>query len=212
MNHPNNQRGIAGTVVVGGLAVVIVGALIVYAIMSTGKFTMTEQEAMKAQDEATAEKTGEVMMEDAAEAMMKQEESDGTMMEEEQTAAALQFTGTVLAGSSSPLLEYTTADYNAALRSDRLVVLYFYANWCPDCRAEFPLMQQAFDQLTSGRAVGFRVNFNDSDTETAEAELARTFGVPYQHTKVLVKDGQQLLKSPEAWDTSRYLREINNAR
>lgn len=127
------------------------------------------------------------------------------------TTQQVQFTGEVLAGTSSPLLAFNQADYEAAINSGKLVVLYYYANWCPICRAEFPKAEAAFDQLQTDQVVGFRVNFNDTQTDDAEKALAREHGVAYQHTKVFVKNGQRILKSPETWETDRYLTEINAA-
>lgn len=121
------------------------------------------------------------------------------------------FSGTVLAGASAPLLDFTQADYNAALSSSKLIVLYFYANWCPICAKEFPLMQQAFNELTDDQVVGFRVNFNDDATSPEEEALALELGVAYQHTKVFLKGGQRLLISPESWTVERYLAEITQA-
>lgn len=118
------------------------------------------------------------------------------------------FQGAVLAGTSAKLLDFTKADYDAALASDKLVVLYFYASWCPECRIEFPLMQGAFNQLTNDKVIGFRVNFNDTDTDDIEKGLAREYGIAYQHTKVFVKNGQRILKSPEVWSQERYIAEI----
>jgi thiol-disulfide isomerase/thioredoxin len=112
----------------------------------------------------------------------------------------------------APLVEFNQAGYKYALASDKLIVLYFYANWCPTCRAEFPLLEDVFDQNTTANIIGFRVNFNDNETDSDEKALAKEFGVAYQHTKVFVKNGERVLKSPEGWDTSRYLREINNFR
>lgn len=119
--------------------------------------------------------------------------------------------GAILAGTSAPLLDFTKAEYDAAIASDKLVVLYFYANWCPICKAEFPLMQEAFNGLQTDKVIGFRVNYNDNETDNDEKNLAREFGVAYQHTKVFVKDGERILKSPEGWDRERYNTEINNA-
>ena len=142
-----------------------------------------------------------VMMDKSGETMMRKD--DGAMM--------AKYTGTVLAGKSAPLIDYNKADYDAAIKSGKLIVLYFYASWCPICRAEFPVMQGAFNELSSDGVVGFRVNYNDSDTDLNEKALASQFGVAYQHTKVFVKGGTRILKSPEGWDDKRYDTEINKA-
>lgn len=125
--------------------------------------------------------------------------------------SAIHYTGTVLAGTSAPLLEFNPTDFAAAQEANKVIVLYFYANWCPECRAEFPKMEQAFNTLDTNQVVGFRVNFNDNQTGNAEVALAREHGIAYQHTKVIIKNGQQLLKSPETWEQDRYPREINQA-
>ena len=119
------------------------------------------------------------------------------------------YSGTIIAGKSSPLIDFNKADYDVALKTDKLIVLYFYANWCPICRAEVPHLYGAFDELTTDRVIGFRVNYNDDQTDDNERNLAREFSVAYQHTKVFVKNGQRVLKSPETWDKNRYLSEIN---
>ncbi|HLD60873.1 MAG TPA: thioredoxin family protein [Patescibacteria group bacterium] len=120
------------------------------------------------------------------------------------------FTGTKLAGTNSPLLEFNQADYDKASASGKLVVLFFYANWCPECKEELPEIKDAFNNLSTDQVVGFRVNFKDTETEDAETELARQFGVPYQHTKVFVRNGERILKAPDSWGQERYLEEILN--
>ena len=139
--------------------------------------------------------------------MMEKEE--GVMMEKKEGETVVKYSGIVLAGKSAPLLDFTKADYDAALKTDKLVVLYFYANWCPICKAEFPKMQEAFNELDTDRVIGFRVNYNDNQTDKDEENLAREFGIAYQHTKVFVKNGERILKSPEGWDKNRYFQEIN---
>ncbi len=134
---------------------------------------------------------------------------DGGMMKNDGDTT-VKYAGQRLAGSASPLLVYTKSDYEKAVSSDKLVVLYFYANWCPICREEVPnALIPAFDDLSRGDVVGFRVNYNDGETDRDEENLARQFGVAYQHTKVFIKNGRQALKSPESWEKSRYLSEIN---
>jgi len=133
-------------------------------------------------------------------------EGDDTMMENK---SALNLSGKVIAGSSAKLIDYNKADFDAAAASDKLVVLYFYANWCPICREEVQnALYPAFNELTRDDAVGFQVNYNDNQTDSDEEELAREHGVAYQHTKVFLKNGQRVLKSPESWDKSRYFEEI----
>ncbi len=133
------------------------------------------------------------------------------LKKDEETRMA-KYSGSLLAGSIAPLLDFTQADFDAAARSGNVIVLYFYANWCPICAEEFPKMQSAFNELSTDGVVGFRVNFNDNKTDADEQALAREHGVAYQHTKVLLKNGKQVLKSPETWDSDRYLTEISNAR
>jgi len=135
----------------------------------------------------------------------------GTSLPAQSGNAAGGYAGERLAGTAAPLLDFTAADYNAAKQTDKLIILYFYANWCPICAEEFPHVQAAFNELSSDRVIGFRVNFNDNQTDADEIALARQYGVPYQHTKVFIKNGQQVLKSPESWSQQRYLSEINQA-
>lgn len=132
------------------------------------------------------------------------EQSSGTPS----TSSAAQ-TEQVLAGNPSKLYDFNKTKYDEALKSDKLVVLYFYANWCPICKAEVPKMYEAFNELTTDKVIGFRVNYNDNETDQDEVALAKEFGVAYQHTKVFLKNGQRILKSPESWDKQRYLDEIN---
>ncbi len=118
------------------------------------------------------------------------------------------FQGKLLAGSTTPYYEFSKADYELALQSKPYVVLYFYANWCPICRAEQPHTFAAFNEIQRTDMVGFRVNFRDSETDDDEVGLARQFGVTYQHTKVVLKNGERVLKSPETWSKEDYLENL----
>lgn len=163
-------------------------------------------------DAAMREEVAETMMEseeDETAPMEDTMESDVVMKDSVMEDMAVEFTGTVLAGNTSPLLEFNMADYEKARMSDKLVVLYFYANWCPFCIAEFPKMQSVFNTLAGSGVVGFRIHYNDNETTDAEVALAREFGVAYQHTKVFLKGGERVLKSPETWDEARYSNEIS---
>ena len=138
---------------------------------------------------------------------------DGAMMEKDDVVMkekrGVSFLGTVLAGTSAPLLDFNKSDYEKAVTSGKTILLYFYANWCPICRVEFPKMQSAFNKLTTDQIIAFRVNYKDDQTDAAEVDLAREFGVAYQHTKVFVRGGKIVSKYPDSWEEGRYILEIN---
>jgi len=194
--------------------VVVVTAVGYYANRKQPQTSSTTQTAAgekKLQDATMSKPNGTMVKPTSANTEKK---AGGAMMparpDSEQSGGA-KYTGVVLAGQSAPLLDFTKADYDTAVKSDKLIVLYFYANWCPICKAEFPIMQKAFNELSTDKVIGFRLNYNDSDTDDNERALASQFGVAYQHTKVFVKNGQKILKSPEGWDDKRYDMEINKA-
>ena len=196
----NLQKGFAMPVIIAIVAVVLVlGGVVFYANRSQTIDDKMAQEKAMMEKEAMEQKEKDAMMQKDGETMMDKGE---TMMK---------YSGAVLAGKSAPLLDFTKTDYDAAVKSDKLVVLYFYANWCPICKAEFPVMQKTFNELGTDKVIGFRVNYNDDQTDADEKALAKQFGVAYQHTKVFVKNGERILKSPEGWDDKRYDMEINKA-
>lgn len=121
------------------------------------------------------------------------------------------YSGKVLAGNSSSFLEFNKDDYEKALVSGKIIFLDFYANWCPICRDEAPNLKAGFDSLTTDKIVGFRVNYNDSETDEDEKALASQFKIPYQHTKVIIKNGKEVGKSIESWDEETFLKTIKEA-
>lgn len=155
-------------------------------IFSSGDSSMTENKMMK------------------NEGMMEENEEEGAMMGEESY-------GKIIAGTSAPFVEFSQAGYDKAISDGKIVFLDFYANWCPVCRAEAPEIDAGFNGLTTDQIVGFRVNFKDSDTDSDEAALAQKFNVPYQHTKVILKNGKEILRSTNQWKKSDFDTAINQA-
>lgn len=64
-------------------------------------------------------------------------------------------------------------------------VLFFYANWCPTCRPANESFTNNVAQLPDDVTL-IRVNYNDSDTDQTEKDLAKKYGVTYQHTFVQI--------------------------
>ncbi|MEK9176456.1 MAG: thioredoxin family protein [Patescibacteria group bacterium] len=69
--------------------------------------------------------------------------------------------------------------------SDKRRVLYFYANWCPICRPTDANLKENINKIPQDSVV-IRVNYNDTDTDQEEKDLAKKYAVTYQHTFVQV--------------------------
>ena len=133
----------------------------------------------------------------------------GEMMEENKGMMPSSYKGKVLAGTeTTKYLDFNKADYDKALKEKKKILLYFYANWCPICKKEQPETFAAFNEINDPDLIGFRVNYRDSDTDADEEALAKEFGVSYQHTKVILKNGERVGKFPDSWDKQRYLDEL----
>jgi thioredoxin 1 len=93
------------------------------------------------------------------------------------------------------ITKYIAYDENAIDNTkDKRRVLFFYANWCPTCRPVDEQLNTSFDKIPEDVSV-IRVNYNDSDTDDAEKELARKYGITYQHTFVQIdENGNEITK------------------
>lgn len=139
-----------------------------------------------------------------------------TIMEENKAGVMIKkdtmingYNGALLSGSETKYLDFNKNDYDKSLSEGKTILLYFYANWCPLCKEEQVETISAFNELSFPNFIGFRVNYKDSDTDKNEEELAKEFGISYQHTKVIIKNGERILKAPDSWDKERYIQEIS---
>lgn len=64
-------------------------------------------------------------------------------------------------------------------------VLFFYANWCPTCQPADADITKNTVQIPPDVTI-IRVNYNDTETDQAEKDLAKKYGVTYQHTFVQI--------------------------
>lgn len=73
-------------------------------------------------------------------------------------------------------------------------VLFFYANWCPNCKQAEESFEQNLSKIPEDVTL-IRVNYNDTDTDQEEKELARKYGITYQHTFVQIdSEGREQAK------------------
>ena len=93
--------------------------------------------------------------------------------------------------------EFNKTDYVAAKQAKRPIFLFFYANWCPTCAKQEPVVVDMMNGLQgeNSQIVAFRVNYNDKATDADEREMADQFGVRYQHTMFAIDaNGVQIKK------------------
>lgn len=151
----------------------------------------------------------DAMMEKDESAMAKEDAMEKEGMVKDEAMMDKSYTGKVLAGTEqTKYLDFNKADYDKAFKENKKILLYFYANWCPICKREQVDTFAAFNEINDPDLIGFRVNYRDSETDTDETALAKEFGVGYQHTKVILKNGERILKAPDSWDKERYLEEL----
>ena len=175
--------------------------LAIFSVIVIGCAQISGTDVMEKKD-ATMEKDDSMMKKDDA----MTDNVEGT--KDKMTVSG--YTGKILAGTeTTKYLDFNKADYDKALKEKKKILLYFYANWCPICRLEQPKTFAAFNEINDPELIGFRVNYRDSNTDAYEESLAKEFGVSYQHTKVILKNGERVLKAPDTWDKQRYLEELN---
>ncbi len=125
----------------------------------------------------------------------KMDKTDG--MVQENTAAmapaedAGMFDDTKKMESSDEIMMKTGGTYvpftpeALAAATDSRRVLFFYASWCPTCKPADVSFTENVTQIPDDVTV-IRVNYNDTETDKAEKELAAKYGVTYQHTFVQI--------------------------
>jgi len=112
-------------------------------------------------------------------------EKDDSVMENKDDAMMKKENG-VMEKSSGRYVEYSKANLDQAAGKRR--VLYFYASWCPICKPADADFKKNSSKIPENTTV-IRVNYNDPETDQEEKDLAKKYGVTYQHTFVQI-DGQ----------------------
>ena len=136
--------------------------------------------------------------------MMEKDSMEGKEMMEGYNGRRLNGNGKIM------YLEFNKADYEKALKEKKKILLYFYANWCPICKTEQPNTISAFNEIKDSELIGFRVNFNDGETDVDEKALAKELNVVYQHTKVILVDGKKYGNNyPDSWNKEKYLEALS---
>jgi cytochrome c biogenesis protein CcmG, thiol:disulfide interchange protein DsbE len=111
-----------------------------------------------------------------------------TLLSRPATALTTAGEGTVpQVGFMAPAFTLTDLDGQNVNLSDHLgkvVVLNFWASWCPPCRAEMPAIQQVYQDFQDQGLVVLAVNVANQDTMTAML----TFLGSFEHTFPILLD------------------------
>ena len=109
--------------------------------------------------------------------------------------AKLAFTVFVLAFAAAPALAdavsvaYTPSAFAEAQASGKHIVVDVYADWCPTCQAQKPIMSELKKDPAAKDILFITVNFD------TEKEFLRAHRVAYQSTILVFKGKEELTRS-----------------
>lgn len=158
---------------IGLIALFVIGVGGFYLYSNSQTQTPPSDEEVMKKDEAAMEKPDEKMEKSGTDEAMKKDE--GQMMEK----------------SDSRYVEYSKETLDQAAGKRR--VLYFYANWCPTCGPIDAELKANSSKIPQDLKV-IRINYNDSDTDQEEKDLAKKYNITYQHTFVLIDSSGKEVK------------------
>ena len=103
--------------------------------------------------------------------------------------------GTIISGEeNAPYRMFDSGLYEQAVSDKSVIVLYFCSDEDPICQVESPDIAEGFDKLTVSNVVGFQIDYQQ---ETMSA-----------YTKLVLVDGEEVLRSSEAWTTPRFVEAV----
>lgn len=158
-------------------------AIVTIAIIGIGAYTFSQNssrsDSMMKQDEVMMPKVDTSM--EPTDAMMKKDEStlEGEKMMDDKMI-------------NSRYVQYSRSALDSAANTRR--VLFFYASWCPTCKPADASFTQNASKIPEDVTL-LRVNYNDPDTDQEEKDLAKKYGITYQHTFVQIDStGKEVTK------------------
>lgn len=164
-------------------SVMILVAVVVIAVLGFGAYTFSqnssESSPMMKEDEVIIPNEDTDM--EPTDAMMKKDDaalSDDKMMDDK------------LSGLS--YVDYSKSALNKASGNRR--VLFFFASWCPTCKPADASFKENMSKIPEDVTL-IRVNYNDPETDQEEKDLAKKYGITYQHTFVQIDStGKEVTK------------------
>lgn len=114
----------------------------------------------------------------------------------------------LIGGGVSRYYDWDKAKFDQVVADGKTIYLEFSADWCPACQNQEPQLIAGFAELNDPNVVGFKIHYKDDQSTDEHNALIQQYQIAYQHTKVVLKGGKQVLKSPEAWTKDKFLEEM----
>lgn len=106
---------------------------------------------------------------------------------------------------------FTQSEFDKALSDGHDVLVYFFADWCPSCRAELESFDSSLSKVDRSGIRVFKVNVEDPRNATDEEKaFAKEYDATRRHTKIWIKGGQEVLFDSVQYNEDRYLLEFEN--
>ncbi len=96
-------------------------------------------------------------------------------------------------------------NYNEAINSSEVVLVEFFATWCPHCRKMMPVVEQ-LKELLDGSVPVFQLDIDRNDSAASEA------GVESVPTFIIYKAGREMWRGSGEMDGEVLLAKVESFR
>ena len=100
---------------------------------------------------------------------------------------------------------YDEAEFMMAQNKGKTIVVDVYADWCPTCRAQAPILDELRQERASGDVLFVKVNFDH------EKDFLRAHRIPRQSTILVFNGTQETARVIAETDRSRLRRAVLDA-
>lgn len=101
------------------------------------------------------------------------------------------------------LLKLDIMNYEEAIKSSKVVLVEFYASWCPHCQRMMPVVAQV-KELLEGQVNVYQLDIDEN------AELASSVGADSVPTFIIYRDGQEVWRESGEIDGQVLLSKIQS--
>ena len=166
--------------------ILVVVLIVIVAVLGVGAYTFSQNSS---QADSMMQKN-EVSLAKEETSMDKMPATDSSIMEKDSSSGSGEMMMEKMGEGN--YVEYSKSALDAAAENRR--VLFFYASWCPTCKPTDADLKVNISKIPADVTV-VRVNYNDPETDQEEKDLAKKYGVTYQHTFVQIdSDGKEVVK------------------